>query len=153
MLDPLRLDSRTGGVERGPGLVGRRGPTILRQDGPGVEERFAGPVDQTPAPRRLPPGISPRLVEAAARWPTSRSPATTTQNHSHPVRPTPGVWRMVYINVANGRKTIPSKGTSHVSKAASTRAGRRIQNMKSARRGKAPPSSASRQPMSATVEG
>jgi hypothetical protein len=44
----------------------------------------------------------------AARWVMSKSAAITTQNHPHPVRPKPGVYRMTYISVANGKKMMPS---------------------------------------------
>jgi hypothetical protein len=77
----------------------------------------------------------------------SKSPQTMTQNHSHPVKPTPGVYRIAYNRVANGTKIMPSKGKMKVSKAASTRPGLRIQKRNSAKRGKNPAISASRQPM------
>ena len=34
-----------------------------------------------------------RWLAPAAQWRMSNTPATTTQNHSQPVRPTPGVYR------------------------------------------------------------
>src|SRR3954453_15432788 len=70
-----------------------------------------------------------------------------TQNHSPPINPTPGVYRITYINVANGRKMIPSSGTIPPRKAAPTSAGRAIQMMNSASRGNSPAKSANRQPI------
>jgi len=49
-----------------------------------------------------------------------------TQNHSHPLKPTPGVYKTAYISVAKGKKMMPSNGKMKVSKAASTFPGLRI---------------------------
>src|SRR3954470_22334464 len=70
-----------------------------------------------------------------------------TQNHPHAVRPKPGMNRITYIRVANGKKMMPSRGTSQVLKAAETSAGLATQTMNSASRGKSPANIANRQPI------
>ncbi|GAA3140175.1 hypothetical protein GCM10010486_02560 [Nonomuraea roseoviolacea subsp. carminata] len=57
----------------------------------------------------------------------------------------------MYIRVANGRKIRPSRGQIHVWKTAPTRAGRAIQMMKTAMRGKIPANMANKQPMGAST--
>src|SRR5215211_2543581 len=52
------------------------------------------------------------------------------------------------MRVANGRKMMPSSGHRKVLKAASTRSGRAIHKMSTARRGKTPAKIANRQPIS-----
>jgi hypothetical protein len=49
----------------------------------------SGVPDQAAEVRR--PGSWLRWVAPAAQWPMSKSPAMTTQNQSHPVRPRPGL--------------------------------------------------------------
>jgi hypothetical protein len=77
----------------------------------------------------------------------SKNAQTMTQNHSQPVKPTPGVYKIAYNRVAKGKKMMPSNGKRKVSKAASTRTGLRIQKRKSANRGKNPAISTNKQPM------
>src|SRR5215212_11249176 len=83
----------------------------------------------------------------APRWARSNTPARMTQNHPHAVRPKPGMNRITYIRVANGKKMMPSRGTSQVLKAAETSAGLATQTMNSASRGKSPANIANRQPI------